>query len=153
MARPCTAVPVAGIVIAMFLADPATAQRQEKDWQGKLYTPQSVASLSFDWPLPNAEVPCLLKDLELWIRNVDTGVERGTIEKDRLGLVCTVSIPRKDFAARYQSCSLGSIESTARVEYLCGVVYYAQSVEFSYAYRTDDPAFHRPLCVFTCTRR
>jgi len=105
--------------------------------------------LRFAWPNPSTETACELvesaRDAKKPMRFA------GTVERQGMGLVCTVQIARRRFDAAYRACAIDYAESPPREHYACWLSYSPREVTFLYSY-SDEPTV-APLCAFACTAK
>jgi hypothetical protein len=102
--------------------------------------------LRFDWPNPTAATTCELVDNA---RDAKKPMRyAGTVERQDMGLVCTVQIARRRFDATYRACAIDYADSPPRERYACWLSYTPREVVFLYSY-SDEPTV-APPCAFAC---
>lgn len=103
----------------------------------------------FEWPNPTAATPCELFD----VQRPDEKAARftGIVERQEMGVACTVQFPRRRFDAMYRHCAISYLDSPEREHYACWVTYSPRYVTFLYSY-SDEPT-KAPGCAFVCAKR
>lgn len=109
----------------------------------------NVDQLSFDSFFPT-KGSCELKQLG-FMTNPKAKQFSGKIEREKRGFLCTVSIPKDTFDKLFQYCALAYVEISQPADYVCGVIHFDTSVDFSFGYRYGETV--SPMCSFVCPRK
>lgn len=115
---------------------------------GGAYAAGDARQLRFDWRNPSAEASCSLTESG---RAMKTVRYIGTVQRQDMGMVCTVEMPRRKFDATYKQCAIDYTDSEPREHFACWLLYTPRDVIFLYSY-SDDPVAPPP-CAFACTTR
>jgi len=103
--------------------------------------------LRFAWPNPTTDTACELVESAPDAKNPLRFT--GTVERQGMGVVCTVQIARRRFDASYRACAIDYADSPPREHYACWLSYTPREVVFLYSY-SDEPTV-APACAFACT--
>jgi hypothetical protein len=106
--------------------------------------------VSFNWPKPTVGTACELQDPDLSGKRQALKFA-GTVERNELGVTCTVQMPRRKFDSLYRFCTVTNVDAVPREHYACWVMYSPTHVTFLYSY-TDD-YYGPPACEFECSAR
>lgn len=103
--------------------------------------------LRFEWAAPTPSSRCALVET-----NARQEIVRhaGVVERQDMGTVCLVHMPRRRFDAAYKLCAIDYSESDSREHYACWLTYTPRQVTFLYSY-SDAPLALPPRCAFACT--
>ena len=109
---------------------------------------QGERRLQFECRNPTPAARCSLVESG---RAMKTIRHFGTVERQDMGVVCTVEMPRRSFDATYKACAIDYADSEPREHFACWVLYTPRDVIFLYSY-SDDPVAPPP-CAFVCALR
>ncbi len=104
--------------------------------------------LRFDWPVPTPATSCALVETSAQQKTVR---HSGIVERQDMGHVCLVQMPRRRFDATYRGCAIDYSDSEPREHYACWLTYTPRDVTFLYSY-SDEP-LDAPPCAFACTAK
>jgi len=105
--------------------------------------------LRFAWPNPTADTTCELVESARDTKKPTRFA--GTVERQGMGVVCTVQVARRRFDAAYKACAIDYADSPPREHYACWLSYSSREVTFLYSY-SDEPTV-APVCAFACTAK
>jgi hypothetical protein len=102
--------------------------------------------LRFEWATPTPGATCALVETSAVQRTVR---HAGSVERQDMGHVCLVQMPRRRFDATYKACVIDYTDSEPREHYACWLTYTPREVTFLYSY-SDEP-LDAPPCAFACS--
>jgi len=109
---------------------------------------EATRHLRFEWATPVPTAECALVETSARQKPVR---HAGTVERQDMGHVCLVQMPRRRFDATYKACAIDYADSEPREHYACWLTYTPRQVTFLYSY-SDEP-LDAPPCAFACSTK